>query len=72
MIMHACTTPQTPPCDTPPHACSNVSVDEDAGRALFYVFVEREADAATAPIILWLNGCVGSVSAVSVGVGVWR
>jgi len=46
---------------TRPHALpSNVSVDAEAGRALFYVFVERDVDPAGAPIILWLNGSVMS------------
>ena len=36
---------------------SYVTVDELAGRALFYVFVEAEGDPLSAPVTLWLNGC---------------
>ncbi|KIZ01934.1 Serine carboxypeptidase-like 40 [Monoraphidium neglectum] len=40
----------------------NVTVDEAAGRALFYVFVERVHSPETAPVILWLNGGPGCSS----------
>nr|CAB3453625.1 unnamed protein product [Digitaria exilis] len=33
-----------------------VTVDEKNGRALFYYFVEATNDAATKPLLLWLNG----------------
>ena len=37
-------------------ARSYVTVDEDAGRALYYILAEAETDAARAPLLLWLNG----------------
>ena len=33
-----------------------VTVDENNGRALFYYFVQATNDAATKPLLLWLNG----------------
>lgn len=33
-----------------------VNVDEEAGRALFYAYVESSGQPETAPLILWLNG----------------
>jgi serine carboxypeptidase-like clade 2 len=33
-----------------------VTVDEEHGRALFYYFVEAPYDAASKPLVLWLNG----------------
>ena len=33
-----------------------VTVDDDAGRALFYVLAESEGSPATDPLVLWLNG----------------
>jgi hypothetical protein len=33
-----------------------IIVDERAGRALFYVFVESAKDPANDPVVLWLNG----------------
>ncbi|XP_022152015.1 serine carboxypeptidase-like 45 [Momordica charantia] len=33
-----------------------VTVDEKEGRALFYYFVEAESQAASKPLVLWLNG----------------
>jgi serine carboxypeptidase-like clade II len=33
-----------------------VGVDDKGKRALFYYFVEAEADPATKPLVLWLNG----------------
>lgn len=36
-------------------SCSYITVDEEAGRALFYLFVEsRNSDSD--PVTLWLNG----------------
>ena len=35
-----------------------VTVDEEAGRALFYAFVESSNDPDNAPVVLWLNGWV--------------
>ena len=34
-----------------------VTVNADAGRALYYILVEAESDASRAPLVLWLNGC---------------
>jgi hypothetical protein len=61
-------------CCAYPHShASYVTVDEDAGRALFYVLAEAVdespaaaagagagagAGGATKPLVLWLNGCV--------------
>ncbi|KAL6846447.1 hypothetical protein ACP4OV_023895 [Aristida adscensionis] len=39
-----------------------VTVDEKNGRALFYYFVEAPIDAATKPLLLWLNGGPGCSS----------
>ena len=33
-----------------------ITVDEKQHRALFYYFVEAEAQAASKPLVLWLNG----------------
>jgi len=33
-----------------------VTVDEKQRRALFYYFAEAEADPASKPLVLWLNG----------------
>lgn len=33
-----------------------VTVDDDAGRTLFYYFTESTQDPSTKPLILWLNG----------------
>lgn len=39
------------------HINSYVTVDESAGRALFYVFAEaRTPEPTKAPLMLWLNG----------------
>lgn len=38
-----------------------VTVDERAGRALFYVFVTSSRDPVTDPLLLWLNGCGASL-----------
>lgn len=38
------------------HYAGYVNVNEDAGRALFYWFVEAAEDPASKPLILWLNG----------------
>jgi len=44
-----------------------VGVDDDGGkRALFYYFVEADVDAASKPLVLWLNGGPGCSS---LGVG---
>lgn len=32
-----------------------ITVDEEAGRALYYIFVEAE-EPASAPLALWLSG----------------
>ncbi|KAJ1289997.1 hypothetical protein BS78_02G208200 [Paspalum vaginatum] len=39
-----------------------VTVDEEHGRALFYYFVESPYDAASKPLLLWLNGGPGCSS----------
>lgn len=39
-----------------------VTVDEKAGRALFYYFVEAENDSQSTPLTLWLNGGPGCSS----------
>jgi serine carboxypeptidase-like clade 2 len=33
-----------------------ITVDQKQHRALFYYFVEAEAQAASKPLVLWLNG----------------
>ena len=38
------------------HYAGYVTVNEEAGRALFYWFVEAEEDPDTKPLVLWLNG----------------
>lgn len=43
-----------------------VEVDDQQERALFYYFVEAEADPASKPLVLWLNGGPGCSS---LGVG---
>ncbi|KAF8043691.1 hypothetical protein BT93_A1872 [Corymbia citriodora subsp. variegata] len=43
-----------------------VTVDEKQQRALFYYFAEAEADPASKPLVLWLNGGPGCSS---IGVG---
>ena len=42
--------------------CRYVTVDEDAGRALFYTFVESSGSSEEDPLVLWLNGCVAQHS----------
>ncbi|XP_073110260.1 serine carboxypeptidase 1 isoform X2 [Elaeis guineensis] len=39
-----------------------VTVDPEAGRALFYYFVESPQDPSTKPLVLWLNGGPGCSS----------
>ncbi|KAL6316075.1 hypothetical protein AAG906_015582 [Vitis piasezkii] len=39
-----------------------VTVDPQAGRALFYYFVESPEDSSTKPLVLWLNGGPGCSS----------
>jgi len=41
-----------------------VTVDEEHGRALFYYFVESPYDAASKPLVLWLNGGISMVFGV--------
>ena len=36
--------------------CRYVTVDEEAGRALFYAFVESSGNPKEDPVVLWLNG----------------
>jgi hypothetical protein len=49
-----------------------ITVDEKAGRALFFWFVEADVsgDSASAPLTLWLNGgkCLSSSPSVSIWV----
>jgi len=37
-----------------------VTVNADAGRALFYVLAESERSPADDPLVLWLNGVSGT------------
>ncbi|CAK9322709.1 unnamed protein product [Citrullus colocynthis] len=39
-----------------------VTIDEKQGRALFYYFVEAQTQAASKPLVLWLNGGPGCSS----------
>lgn len=48
------------------HFSGYVTVDQEKERALFYYFVEAEIDAASKPLVLWLNGGPGCSS---LGVG---
>ena len=43
-------------------SCRYVTVDSEAGRALFYLLVEAEGGAASKPLILWTNGGPGCAS----------
>ncbi|KAK7401170.1 hypothetical protein VNO78_12490 [Psophocarpus tetragonolobus] len=44
------------------HYSGYVTVDPDAGRALFYYFVESSYSPSTKPLVLWLNGGPGCSS----------
>ncbi|PRQ46074.1 putative carboxypeptidase D [Rosa chinensis] len=44
------------------HYAGYVNVNEEAGRALFYWFVEAAEDPASKPLVLWLNGGPGCSS----------
>nr|XP_043630089.1 serine carboxypeptidase 1-like [Erigeron canadensis] len=37
-----------------------VTVNQNAGRAVFYYFVESPTDSSTKPLVLWLNGGIFS------------
>nr|XP_043630085.1 serine carboxypeptidase 1-like [Erigeron canadensis] len=41
-----------------------VTVNQNAGRALFYYFVESPTDSSTKPLVLWLNGGPGCSSMI--------
>nr|XP_043628530.1 serine carboxypeptidase 1-like [Erigeron canadensis] len=41
-----------------------VTVNQTAGRALFYYFVESPTDSSTKPLVLWLNGGPGCSSMI--------
>lgn len=38
------------------HYAGYVTVDAEAGRALFYYFAESPHNSSTKPLVLWLNG----------------
>jgi Serine carboxypeptidase len=38
--------------------CRYITVDGDAGRALYYTLAESQTNAAEHPLVLWLNGSV--------------
>lgn len=40
--------------------CRYITVDDDAGRALYYTLAESQTNAAEHPLVLWLNGSVGA------------
>jgi serine carboxypeptidase-like clade 2 len=44
------------------HYSGYVTVDREAGRALFYYFVESPQDSSIKPLVLWLNGGPGCSS----------
>lgn len=49
--------PHPPPPPPPLHLCRYITVDEAAGRALFYVLAQSaSASPADDPLVLWLNG----------------
>lgn len=49
-------------CMHAPCACRYITVDEEAGRALFFVFVESSSNPLSDPLVLWLNGGPGCSS----------
>jgi serine carboxypeptidase-like clade II len=50
------TLPGQPPDAAVQQYSGYVSLDDKAGKSLFYYFVEATADPATKPLLLWLNG----------------
>lgn len=50
------------------HYAGYVTVNEEAGRALFYWFFEAEEDPSSKPLVLWLNGGPGC-SSIAYGLG---
>ncbi|KAK3012484.1 hypothetical protein RJ639_007935 [Escallonia herrerae] len=51
-----------------PHYAGYVTVNEKAGRGLFYWFVEAVNDPSSKPLVLWLNGGPGC-SSIAYGMG---
>ncbi|CAI9098725.1 OLC1v1035419C1 [Oldenlandia corymbosa var. corymbosa] len=50
------------------HYSGFITVNEEAGRALFYWFFEAAEDPASKPVVIWLNGGPGC-SSIAYGVG---